>query len=158
MPILLADSFFASFFGGPSEHHFFLKVTPQGSPKGPQNPPKWSSKACPRESQSAAPILTTFFHIFHSFSNMAMCCKHSKYHIETTSFPCTRVQRKSKKKHSKNTSNSLQKPLKNQSQTQFKQRPRKSAPKSASKCDKVPKMCQNGVPNGGLSKSLFRHF
>ena len=125
---------------------FFPKVTPQGSPKGPQNPPKWSPKACVGESQSAPRILTTFFHIFHQFSNMAMCCKCSKYHIETTCFTCTRGQRKSRKNipktpqiHSKNHSKISPKPNSNRD-------PEKNAPKSASKCDKVPKMVQNGVP------------
>ena len=60
------------------------------------------------------------------------------------------------KKHFQNTSKSLQKPLKNQSQTRFKKRFRKSCPKSASKYEKVPKMVQNGVPKRGASSSLFR--
>ena len=92
-------------------------MTPHGSPKGPQNPPKWSPKACPGESLNASPILTPFFHIFHYFSNMAMCCKYNKYHIETTFFICTRGQRKSKKStpktpqiHSKNHSKISPKP------------------------------------------------
>ena len=96
---------------------FFPKVTPHGSPKGTQNPPKWSPKACPGESQNASPILTHFFNMFHYFSNMAMCCKRNKYHIETTFFICTHGPRKSKKNtpktpqsHSKNHSKISPKP------------------------------------------------
>ena len=73
------------------------------------------------------------------------------FHLHTRS-------KKIKKKHSKNTSNSLQKPLKNQSQTKFKQRPRKSAPKSALNCEKVPKMVQNGVPKRREGSTIFRYF
>ena len=119
----------------------WAEVKPKWNPRGGQN---GAQKRPPGESQNASSILTPFFHIVHYFSNMAMCCKRSKYHIETTFFICTHGQRKSKKKHSKNISNSLQKPLKNQSQTKSKQRPRKSAPKSASICAKVPKMDQHG--------------
>ena len=66
--------------------------------------------------------------------------------------------KKQPQKHRKNTQKWSPKPWKSSPQMATKHRLPKSSPQRASIHEKLPKMCQNGVPNGGLSKSLFRHF
>ena len=103
-PQLLAVSFFASFFWVPFWISFFPKVAIQDLPEGPQNTQKWLSKACPGESQSVLPIWTPFFHTFCLFPNLGMCCKYSKYYIQTTFFTYTLGPRKYEKYLPKTTS------------------------------------------------------
>ena len=99
--------------------------------------------------------MTLIFNIFHYSSDMAMCCKHSKYHIETTFFTCTSGQRTSQKSipktpqiHSKNHSKISPKPNSNRD-------PEKALQKVFQSATKYRKCAKMGSPTEGYRSHFF---